>query len=135
MELQLTDTIEFTLTDAMDVEIPPYMKRLRPEEVSRDVCRSKLIIAAGVDAKDQQIMLITGDGRILTFSLKSYYIPEGPAIPCNGGKQIFFENINGRWPGDAQGFFADSEWIIEKSISALKDATLQINYPYENNDK
>jgi hypothetical protein len=135
MELQLTDSVEFMLNDSMDIEIPSYMQRLNPEDISRDTCRSKLIIAAGVDVKDQHLMSITGDGRILLFSLNEYFIPNGPAIPFDGGKQIFFENVNGRWPGDAQGFFADSEWIIEKSTSALKDASLQINYPHENNDK
>lgn len=133
MELQLTDSINFTIDGYSDIELPVYVKRLTPQNVSRDVARAKLIIAAGVDPRDNQVTLVTGDGRILLFDLRKYYIPDGPAVPCDDGKQIFFENTNGRWPGDSAGFFADSEWVIEKSTSALTGAVLRVNYPHENN--
>jgi hypothetical protein len=133
MELQLTDPLEFILPDATDIELPAYVCRLLPHEIDAEVPRKKLIIAAGTDPADQKITLITGDGRILVFDAPKYYIPNGPAVPKDGGKQIFFENIKGRWPCEAPGFYASSEWIIEKSESALTGAVLQVNYPYENN--
>lgn len=127
MELQLTD-LEFTLDDA-DIELPLYIVRLDPKKVTYDVDRSNLIIAAGADPKDQKITLITGDGKILIFDSKKYYIPSGPAVPANGGKQIFLENVSGRWSSEMPGFFVDSKWIIEKSTNALANATLHVNYP------
>jgi hypothetical protein len=134
MELQLSDLIDFTIDGASDIELPSYVIRLMPQSISTDVAPAKLIIAIGVDPKDNQATLVTGDGRILLFDLNRYYIPNGPAIPYDSGKQIFFENLDGRWPGDSKGFFADSEWVIEKSTSALTGAVLRVNYPHENNN-
>lgn len=134
MQLQLSD-LDFRLDDNADVDVPNYVKRIDPGALDRTVDMSKLIVAAGTDERDHKMTLITGDGRILVFDTIKYYIPPGPSMPCDGGKQIFFKNISGRWPGDCPGFFADSKWIIEKSESALKGATLQVNYPYENNSK
>lgn len=133
MELQLTDSFEFSLSDDIDIQLPSYVVRLDPKEACQETDRNKLILAAGVDPRDQKITLVTGDGRILVFDAPRYYIPNGPVEPYAGGKQLFFKNVEGRWPGDVPGFFADSEWIIEKSTSALTGATLQVNYPHENN--
>lgn len=135
MELQLSDSLDFTLDDKTEVDLPPYVVRLNPIEVASGVDRSKLIVAAGTDPQDQKMTLITGDGKILVFDSTKYFIPPGPSVPCDGGRQIFFENVTGRWPGEAPGFFANSEWIIEKSVSALTGAVLQVNYPHENNPK
>lgn len=134
MELQLSD-LDFKLDDNVDIELPSFIVRLNPCDVDRKTSMNKLIIAAGTDSNDQKMTLITGDGRVLIFDTKKYFIPSGPSMPCDGGKQIFFKNTHGRWPGDCPGFFADSGWIIEKSESALKGATLQVNYPHENNTR
>lgn len=132
MELQLTDSFNFTLNDDVDIELPLYIIRLDSKEVCHKTHRSKLILAAGVDPKDHKITLVTGDGKILIFDAQKYCIPNGPVEPTDGGKQVFFKNIKGRWLSDTHGFFADSEWIIEKSTSALQDAILQINRPCKN---
>lgn len=132
MELLLTDTMDITIDGSSDIELPSYVKRLTPEDVSKDTSRAELIIAAGTDPNDQKVTLITGNGMILIFDSKKYCIPDGPAVPYDGGKQVFFENLNERWPGDSKGFFIDSISIIEKSVSALTGATLQVNYPHEN---
>lgn len=131
MELQLTDSFDFILNDNVDVDLPSYIVKLDPSCVCRETQRSKLIIAAGVDPKDQKITLITGDGKILVFDAPKWYIPSGPAIPHDGGKQIYFENVKGRWPGNSPGFAASSEWIIEKSTSAMVNPTLKVNYSHE----
>jgi hypothetical protein len=135
MELQLTDSFDFKLDDLTELKLPEYVERLNPDEVCKKTDRSKLIIAVGTDPSDHKLTLVTGDGKILIFDAHEYCIPPGPSFPYDGGKQIFFKNIDGRWPGPSEGFFADSDWIIEKSVSALTGATLRINYPYENNDK
>jgi len=132
MELQLSD-IDFKIDANVDINLPAYIFRLDPKEIDSNVEMSKLIIAAGTDDNDQKITLVTGDGRILVFDANKYFIPPGPSMPCDGGKQIFFKNVVNRWPGDCPGFFADAEWIIQKSESALKGATLQVNYPHANN--
>jgi len=92
-------------------------------------------VAAGTDPHDQRITLVTGNGRILVFDAPKYYIPSGPSKPVDGGKQIFFQNIEGRWHGNSPGFFANADWIIEKSETALAGATLRVNYPHENNSR
>jgi len=131
MELRLSETLDFALDDKMEIDLPSFVARLDPETIAKDVERSKLIVAAGTDPQDQKITLITGDGKILIFDTQKYFIPPGPSAPCDGGRQIFFENISGRWPGETPGFFADADWIIEKSVSALTEAVLRVNYPHE----
>ena len=132
MELQLSETLEFALNDSIQVELPSYMKKLDPSNVCQNSNKNELIIAAGTDPRDQKMTLVTGDGRILVFDSPAYYIPPGSSVPVDGGKQIFFENVNGRWPGDSLGFYADSSWIIQKSASALTGATIQTNYQNDN---
>jgi len=135
MELQLTEGIEFIIDDNSNIELPSYVTRLNPSDVCRETERSKLIVAAGTDPHDQRITLVTGNGRILVFDAPKYYIPSGPSKPVDGGKQIFFQNIEGRWHGNSPGFFANADWIIEKSETALAGATLRVNYPHENNSR
>ncbi len=135
MELQLTNSFDFKIDNFSEVQLPIYIKRLNPQDVSKDAPRSEIIVAAGFDITDQKITLITGDGRILLFDTKKYCVPKGPAVPCNGGKEIFFENIGDRWPGNSIGFFCDAKWIIEKSISAMTGATISINRNHKNNIK
>ena len=135
MELHLTEAIEFMIDRNTELELPSFVSKLDPNLVCKETEPSKLILAAGTDPRDQKITIVTGDGRILVFDAPNYYIPTGPSEPVDGGKQIFFKNVNGRWPGDVVGFYANSSWIIEKSETALAGATLQVNYPHENNTR
>ena len=114
MELQFFDSFDFIVDDMVDIELPSYVSRLNPAEVS------------------QNIILITGDGKMLVFDTTKYFIPPGPSAPCDGGKQLFFANINNRWPCESQGFFANADWIIEKSSPALSNAKLEFNNSSKN---
>lgn len=125
MELEFTEG-DIQLGDNCEFELPHYVVRLTPNEV--DHTGGDVIIAAGADPKDGKITAVTLSGRIVLFDARNFYIPDGPAVPCNGGKEIFLENIEGRWPGESLGFYIDSKWIIEKSTPALKGAKLKISY-------
>lgn len=128
MELQLTDG-DIQLDGSSEFELPAYMVRISEEDVTKEEIPSDhIIIAAGADPSDGKIMLVTLSGRILLFDARSFYIPDGPAIPFNGGTEIFLENSDGRWPGDSDGFYMDSKWVIEKSAPALTGATIKVNY-------
>ena len=133
MELQLIDGNEIELSEDCEFVLPEYMVRLAPETITDNHDPENTIIAAGCDATDGKITVITLKGKVMIFDARRFYIPDGPAIPTNGGAEIFLENIAGRWPGSVPGFYIDSKWILEKSISALIGATLKINYSYENN--
>ncbi len=126
MELQLTNCDDIELDENCEYIIPGYMTRLAPEEISRAVAAEHIIIATGSDPVDGKITIITLKGKVMIFNAREFYIPDGPAIPVNGGIEIFLENVSGRWPGAASGFYVDSKWIIEKSTSALVGATIDI---------
>jgi hypothetical protein len=132
MELQFNDGLELEIDSNCEFEIPEYMTRLPPEEISQD-CENKdsIVIAAGTDPTDGKITLLTLSGKIMIFDSRKFYIPDGPSAPVDGGKKIFLENLNGRWPGQSQGFYVETSWILEKSASALIGATLHTNYSYE----
>lgn len=132
MELELTDGMNVEFTKDCEFQLPSYMTRLAPEDVATDTeNRDFLVIAAGSDPADGKITLLTATGKVMVFDARKYYIPEGPAVPTNGGKQIFLENTTGRWPSPTPGFAVDARWMLEKSTSALTGAVLQINYPHE----
>ena len=134
MELQLIDGNNIELSEDCEFELPGYMVRLAPEDVSKDAEVQKIIIAAGSDPEDGKNTLITLAGKVMILDARKFYIPDGPAVPADGGTTLFLENIEGRWPGDTPGFFVDSQWAIERSTSALAGATIKINYRNENND-
>lgn len=133
MELQLIDGNDIELSEDCEFVLPEYMVRLAPEAITDNDDSENTIIAAGFDVTDGKITVITLKGKVMIFDARRFYIPDGPAIPVNGGAEIFLENIAGRWPGSVPGFYIDSKWMLEKSISALIGATLKINYSYENN--
>jgi hypothetical protein len=139
MELILSDDFDFEIGPDCEIEFPKYVRRLPDDELeialsSED--KHLRIVAAGADPDDQKIMLFTAEGKIRIFDAKSYYIPSGPAFPCQDGLKIFLENTSGRWPGPTKGFFVDSSWLLEKSESALKGAKLSTpTYNHENDAK
>jgi hypothetical protein len=135
MELQLIDGNDIELSKDCEFVLPEYMVRLAPEAISSDADVENTIIAAGSDPADGKITVITLGGKVMVLDARSFYIPDGPAIPTNGGAEIFLENVSGRWPGVASGFYIDSRWVIEKSVSALTGAVVKINYPHENQPK
>lgn len=132
MEINL-EGMDIELGEGCEFELPTYMVRLAPEDVSRDVKdKNKIIIAAGADPSDGKITFITLSGRVLIFDARKFYIPDGPAVPSDGGNSIFLENTNGRWPGPSRGFSVEVDFLLEKSVSGLAGAVLQTNYIYEN---
>jgi len=131
MELKLIDGDDIELSKDCEFELPGYMVRLAPEAIPEDADILHTIIAAGSDPVDGKITMITLGGRVMTFDARAFYIPDGPAVPTNGGSEIFLENVLGRWPGEVPGFYMDSQWVLEKSVSALAGATIKINYPHE----
>lgn len=135
MQIKL-EGIELQLGEGCEFELPNYMTRILPEDLPKEINdKSQIIIAAGTDPSDGKITIVTLAGQVLIFDARGFYIPDGPAVPANGGTSVFLKNINNRWPGDSPGFSVDSKWIIEKSTSALNDAVLHTNYIHENNDK
>lgn len=134
MQLQILDDIEVTFDENTRFELPKYMTRLEPESVDKQN-PSTTVIAAGSDPQDGKITLITLEGKVFLFDARRFYIPDGPAIPTSGGREIFLENLDGRWPGQSKGFNVDTSWMLEKSSPGLSGATLQINYPHDAKDK
>jgi len=132
MEIKL-DGMEIELGEGCEFELPSYMVRLHPENVTKEVKdKNKVIIAAGADPADGKITFITLSGRVMTFDARKFYIPDGPAVPHDGGNSIFLENTNGRWPGPSSGFSVEIDFLLEKSVSAFDGAVLQTNYIHEN---
>ncbi len=128
MELQLTDG-DIQIDSTAEFQLPGYMVRIAEEDVTKEeIPGDHVVIASGADPVDGKIMIVTLSGRVLLFDAREFYIPDGPAIPYNGGKEIFLENTDGRWPGDSNGFYMDSKWVVEKSVPALTGATIKINY-------
>jgi len=128
MELQLTEG-DIQIDSNAEFELPDYVTRISEEEVTKEeISKDHIVIAAGADPKDGKITIVTLSGRIMLFDARKFYIPDGPAIPFNGGTEIFLENLEGRWPGDSHGFYMDSKWVVEKSTPALTGATIKVNY-------
>ena len=135
MELELVEGYDIQLDPGCEFELPGYMTRLSPEEVSKETNPEVTVIAAGADPSDGKITLITLSGKMMVFDARSYYVPDGPAYPAEGGSKIFLKNTNKRWPSDTPGFSVDCAWMLEKSTSALTGATMKITYPHENHDQ
>lgn len=135
MELQLIDGNDIELGGDCDFEMPAYMTRLSPDEVCKTSDPNVTIIAAGADPNDGKITLVTMAGKVLVFDARSFYIPDGPVIPASGGVELHLMNLDGRWPGDSEGFYVDSSWVIEKSVSALTGAVVKISYPNEDDPR
>jgi hypothetical protein len=131
MEFKL-DGMDIQFGEGCEFELPNYMTRILPENISRDSNKNNVIIAAGADPSDGKITLVTLSGNVFIFDARSFYIPDGPAVPDRGGCAVFLENVNGRWPGSVPGFWVESDWILQKSVSALEGAILQTNYIHEN---
>ena len=104
-------------------------------DVSKEEDPKFVVIAAGADPHDGKITLLTLEGKIFLFDARKFYIPDGPATPSLGGKEVFLENVEGRWPGPSQGFSVETRWMIEKSTSALSGAKLHFNYSREDKTK
>lgn len=134
MELQILDGIEVLIDPETQFELPHYMTRILPEEVIKDD-PSNTVIAAGADPKDGKITLLTLEGKIFLFNARLFYIPDGPAVPVSGGREIFLENVDGRWPGQSKGFNVEASWMLKNSISGMSGATLHVNYPHDLKDK
>lgn len=127
MELYFTDNLEIEFGDNCEFELSEYMVRLSPENIIQDFKnRNLLIIASGMDPVDHKITLITAIGKVMIFDSKKFHIPYGPVVPCNHGQQVFLENINNRWPGNSLGFYVESTWMLEKSVSGLTNTSLEI---------
>jgi len=138
MELHFPDGIDLSFDPNCEIELPPYVKRLSSNSIAairNSSHRENLIVAAGADPKDNKVTLLTATNRVLVFDASKYYVPPGPALPCDDGSQIFFPNTDGRWPGPSKGFYVEATWLIEKSQSALVGATLQTNYRNEDRPK
>lgn len=139
MELILSEDFDFEIGPDCELEFPEYIRRLEDDELAvalNSEDKHLRIVAAGADPADEKIMFFTAAGKIKVFDAKSYYIPAGPAFPCNNGLKIFLENTSGRWPGPTKGFFVDSTWLIERSESALKGAKLSVpTYNHEDEVK
>ena len=128
MELQFFEGMDIEFGPECEFQLPKYMTRLAPKDVDNEVeDRGTLVIAAGSDPQDGKITLVTITGKVMIFDARKFYIPDGPAIPTSGGKELFLENINARWPGDSPGFNVNVKWILEKSTNALYGATININ--------
>lgn len=139
MELMLSEDFEFEVTDECEIEFPNYIRRLEDKELE-EACNAEdnnlRVVAAGADPVDEKIMLITATKKIFIFDAKKYYIPAGPAYPSHKGLKIFLENTPGRWPGPTKGFFVETNWLLERSESALKGAVLSLpTYDHEAHNK
>mgnify|MGYP003347567252 CR=1 FL=1 len=138
MELKFTKDLELKLGDGCSYTLPGYVTRLSEDEIQvarRSEKSDALIVAAGTDPKDQKVTIVTADGRVLIFDAPSFHIPNGTSQPTHGGGKIFFANVGNRWPIDVPGYFAEANWVIKRSTSALEGATLVTNYRGENNTK
>ena len=115
----------------LEIKIPNYLTCLTQEYINNllklDDELSDKIIAAGINPKDNKVVLILASGIIMLFDGDSYYIPRGKYIPSQDGKTIFLSNERGRWPDTIEGFTIESSWIISKSDMALKNAELFVN--------
>jgi hypothetical protein len=134
VKLQIVDDLDVEIGKDCEIELPDYMNRLSEEISNSDEDdQEELIVAAGADPKDGKVLLMTKAGRLRVFDARSFHIPDGQALPSYEGKKVFFVNESGRWPGDVEGFYVDSKWLLENSTNALKDAEVTISYRHENN--
>jgi hypothetical protein len=131
VKLRIVDDLDVDIGKDCEVSLPDYVTRLQGDPAAED--SDNVVVAAGADPRDGKVLLVTNAGRIRIFDARSFHVPDGPAVPCDNGKQVFFQNVDGRWPGDSEGFYADSRWLLENSVNALKDAEMIISYRHENN--
>lgn len=136
MQIKILGSTEFILPDNCNFDLPDFVSSLNEDEIKAAKSspdNQNLIIAAGSDPKDGKITFLTADKRVMIFDADSFYIPRGPAFPSHNGSRIFLKNTLGRWPGNSSGYYIESTWVIQKSISALVDATIQTDsYGHEN---
>jgi len=112
------------------IELSDYMNSLTQEDIDslpRD--STTKIVAAGVN-KQGEVILVTQTADVYTFRPNVYHIPPGDFAPCASGKQVFMPNEAGRWPGESQGFYVDSQWLIDRSNPSLSRARLYVGDTY-----
>jgi len=139
LELIFEEGIEVELTEACSVELPAYVSRLSPEDISLIMGSpnpENKVIAAGTDPRDGMITLLTASGKVMVFNAAEFYIPHGPALPTQDGTRIHLPNVDGRWPGMEDGCLVDSGWMLQNSRSGLLGAVLTTpNYSHEDTPK
>lgn len=113
------------------IEVPSFMHSLRQDEIdaltSSDTDGN--IISCGVHP-DGKLLFVTRDATVYEFNPEEYTIPTGDYMPVDRGAKVFLPNTNGRWPGDANGYYADASWLIDNSTPSMKSAQLHVSDNY-----
>lgn len=98
---------------------------------SSSIDRSHCIVAAGTNV-DSSVTFVTLEGDVVVFDPIDNCVPPGEYIPMPNGNQVFLPNDNERWPTGIPGFIVESEWLLNRSKSALEDTSLSIDNSYPN---
>lgn len=117
MELEL-DGGGMEASGNVEVTLPDYMTMLPQEELAearRAAQNDQMIIAAGKKPDSDEIVLMTGDARLMVLKKPGRFgIPEGRVLPIDFGMTLAVEK---------EGYYEmASDWVIDNS--ELIDITL-----------
>lgn len=94
----------------VEVTLPDYMVMLPQEElteVRRAAQRDQMIIAAGRKPDTGEIVLMTGEAKLMVLKAGAFGIPDGPVLPIDFGHTLAVEK---------EGYYEmASDWVIENA--------------------
>ncbi len=108
------------------------MNSLSQQEVNQLLVEnnSNLVFSCGTSPKDGLVSLITTDLNVYSFDPNDHCVPIGEFFPTPNGQQIYIPNGPNRWPKQISGFFLPTNWILERSVSEIDGAKLELNNSY-----
>lgn len=113
MELELEGG-DLEVSGDIEVSLPDFMVMLPAEELAearRAVQRDQMVIAAGRRPDSDEIVMMTGDNRLLTLAGDQHQLPRGKVVPIDFGHGLAIESDE-----YVRGFFeAAADWAIENA--------------------
>lgn len=111
MELELEGG-SFEVQGNVEVLLPNYMAMLPPDELDearRAAHRSELVIAAGRKPDTSEIIVMTGDNRLLVLDGDAHGVPKGRVFPIDCGQTVAVDSDE-----FVKGYFEmATDWVLD----------------------
>lgn len=113
MEFEVTDDTVLHVQGTTVMTLPPYMKRLPPDQFKLvAVCpqRKQMILACGRDKGD--VVMLTGDGQLMKLNIAESGLPDEDCLPIDYGHGVLFPQAI---TGNNTSYEASSRIMIESA--------------------